>query len=532
MQKKNFIKIIFGYRNLLKENKLDFISQYQEEISKIKLINNSFINNYFFPKTTYDKDTVFINFFLSKIGILNLRYYLIKFFFCYKSKLIVPLPEKWLNYLSNKNLNINIFFSKFFFKFIVIKYFFYGIYINIRIILLLFKNLFSKDFKNFVFFNNINSSNLPSFIENSNTALKENYSLYDFYKLNMGKDETKLFLFSSENQKLKKINFKKIKNDTFSYNRYPIQISLPLKYFFIFLKDTFAKIFLSFLSLITGKFWNVFLLAEQPLMSLSRMKLQDNLPKEVIFHLSDLYYRPLWTYEMENRGTNIYMLWYSTNNQANYKKNIEEKFFYDWSNIIWQNHIVWNENHKIWLMKYLNNKNQNIIFYDYIWFNDLSINLNLDNNIKYISIFPVTPFRRAYFSLINEDEYQTLTCKNQIQFIKDILELTAEKKYKILLKNKRNLDRNHDKSYSNFLNTIDDRYVKIINENISPIKLIKRSMATINFPFTSTAHLSHNFNLPTVYYDVTRRLKNFSLNQDIKIINDKSKLLEWINRLK
>ena len=48
--KKNFIKIIFGYRNLLKENKLDFISQYQEEISKIKLINDSFINNYFFLK--------------------------------------------------------------------------------------------------------------------------------------------------------------------------------------------------------------------------------------------------------------------------------------------------------------------------------------------------------------------------------------------------------------------------------------------------------------------------------------------------
>ena len=81
MQKKNFIKIIFGYRNLLKENKLDLISQYQEEISKIRLINNSFVNNYFFPKTSYDKDTIFINFFLSKIGILNLRYYLIKFFF-------------------------------------------------------------------------------------------------------------------------------------------------------------------------------------------------------------------------------------------------------------------------------------------------------------------------------------------------------------------------------------------------------------------------------------------------------------------
>ena len=100
---------------------------------------------------------------------------------------------------------------------------------------------------------------------------------------------------------------------------------------------------------------------------------------------------------MENRGTNIYMLWYSTNNQANYKKNIEEKFFYDWSNIIWQNHIVWNENHKIWLMKYLNNKNQNIIFYNYIWFNDISINLNLDNNIKYISIFLLRLFEGHIF---------------------------------------------------------------------------------------------------------------------------------------
>ena len=66
MQKKNFIKIIFGYRNLLKENKLDLISQYQEEISKIRLINNSFVNNYFFLKTSYDKDTIFYKFFFIK----------------------------------------------------------------------------------------------------------------------------------------------------------------------------------------------------------------------------------------------------------------------------------------------------------------------------------------------------------------------------------------------------------------------------------------------------------------------------------
>lgn len=531
MIKKNLIKIIFGYRNLLKDNKLDVISQYQEEISKIKLLDRSFINNFFFPKTNYDNNTIFINFFLSKIGILNLRYHLIKFFFSNETKLIVPLPEKWLVYLSNKNLKINIFYSKLFFKLIVIKYFFYGILVNFRIIFLLLKNLFSNDYKNFTFFNNINSSNLPSFINDPNTALIKNYSLYDFYKLNIGKDENKLFLFSSENQELKKVKFKKIKQDTFSYSKYPVQICLPLKYFFLFLKDTFIKILLSLLSLVNGQYWNVFLLAEQPLMSISRMKLKDNLPKEVIFHLSDLYYRPLWTYEMEKKGTNIYMLWYSTNNQANYKKNIKEKFFYDWSNIIWQNHIVWNENHKNWLIKYLNYKNQNIIFYNYVWFNDFTINLNLKKNTKYISIFPVAPFRRAYFSLINEDEHQIFTCKNQIQFIKDILELIVDKKYILLLKNKRSLNINHDKSYMNFLNTIDNKHIKIINENISPMKLIKNSIATINFPFTSTAYLSSNFNLPTVYYDVTGRLKNFSLDQNIKIINNKSELSQWVKSL-
>ncbi len=531
MLKKNLIKIIYGYRNLFKANKLDTISKYQEEISKINLLDNSIVNNFFFPKTKYDKNTVFINFFLSKIGILNLRYYLIKSF-SGEEKFIAPLPNEWLNYLVKNNFKVNMFVSKLLFKFIVLKYFFYGILVNLKIILLIIKNFFSNDFKNFIFFNNINPTNLPSFLNKLEINSKKNYSFYDFYKLNIGNDENKLFLFSTANKELKKINSKKIENDTFSFSNYPVLVSLPFKAFIIFIKDTLVKILLSLISLITGKYWNVFLLGEQPLMSISRIKAKDHLPKEIFFHLSDLYHRPLWTYEMQNRGTNIYMIWYSTNNQANYNRTIEEKFFYDWSKIIWQNHIVWNENHKKWLSKYLKDKNQNILFYNYLWFNDLSISLNLSNDRKYISVFPVAPYRKAYFSLFNEDEYQILTCQNQIKFIKDILESAMEKKYMILIKNKRVLGPRHDKMFINFLDNVDDRYIKIIKEDISPVKLLKKSVASINFPFTSTAYLAHNSGLPTAYYDVTGRLKNFSLDQNIDLLNNKSQLSEWINSLK
>ena len=71
------------------------------------------------------------------------------------------------------------------------------------------------------------------------------------------------------------------------------------------------------------------MLHEQPLRIIVDLKRKENLPSEVIFNLSDLYYRPLWTYNIEKKDSKIYMLWYSTNNQANYKKDVQSNFFYD-----------------------------------------------------------------------------------------------------------------------------------------------------------------------------------------------------------
>ena len=38
----------------------------------------------------------------------------------------------------------------------------------------------------------------------------------------------------------------------------------------------------------------------------------------------------------------------------------------------------------------------------------------------------------------------------------------------------------------------------IVNENISPVKILEKSFGSINFPFTSTAYISQNMKLPLV----------------------------------
>ena len=71
-----------------------------------------------------------------------------------------------------------------------------------------------------------------------------------------------------------------------------------------------------------------------------------------------------------------------------------------------------------------------------------------------------------------------------------------------------------------------------INENVSPVKILAKSFASISFPFTSTAYLSQNMNLPTCYYDVTGMVNDFSFDKGIKLLKSKQELQQWVSKYK
>ena len=190
---------------------------------------------------------------------------------------------------------------------------------------------------------------------------------------------------------------------------------------------------------------------------------------------------------------------------------------------------MWNQEQKSWLEDYIGDKKTKIIYFGYVWLNDCKMTLEFPKNQKYLSVFTVNPYGLSKFSMSNEDELELLKCENSINFLKDIINISKKQNFKILLKNKREILSTHHPKYINFLKKNKNNFV-IINENISPIKIMENSFGSVNFPFTSTAYLSQNMNLPTCYYDVTGKASDFSFDKKIKLLKSKQELQEWVSK--
>ena len=430
------------------------------------------------------------------------------------------MPEGWIKIFLAEGYRVNIFISKFKFLNLILKHLIIGIYSIIKINIFILINFFNNDLINFSYFNNCSIYNFPR------DGYSSKYNLFNFCKLNLLKANIVNFLYSNNTGHKENFYFKKFK---FNFNNYPFKIKLNLKEYFFCLYRLSIILLLTLYSLLSGSWWNVIMLSEQPLRLLAEIKKRKNLPNDIIFNLSDLYYRPLWTYVLENRKSKVFMIWYSTNNQANYKKKIKEKFFYDWININWPINVVWNQAQKVWLENYIECKKTKIIYFGYIWLNDNNMTLEFSKKQKYLSVFIVNPYGLSKFSMSNEDELEILKCENSINFMKHIIDISKKNNFKIILKNKREALNTHHPEYIKFLKKNEKNFM-IVNENISPVKILEKSFGSINFPFTSTAYISQNMKLPTCYYDVTGLVNDFSFNKKIKLLKSKKELQVWVSK--
>ena len=165
-----------------------------------------------------------------------------------------------------------------------------------------------------------------------------------------------------------------------------------------------------------------------------------------------------------------------------------------------------------------------------MWLSDYNFNIKINKNEKYLSVFNVPPFRISRYSIVNEDELDLHSIKNTMNFIENIIELSDKMNFKVLLKNKRSFVKVHHPLYKNLLERQTTK-INIINENVSPIKMLENSFASVNFPFTSTAYLSQNMNIPTCYYDPSGKIANFSFDKKITFNSSKKQLQDWLKNI-
>ncbi len=249
--------------------------------------------------------------------------------------------------------------------------------------------------------------------------------------------------------------------------------------------------------------------------------------------------KPLWVYYAEEKKMKSYMFFYSTNdNGYPTKMNIPE----DETNkrqFIWKNYLVW-DNYQAKKISNLNNKVENIhILGPMLIHSQLSEKKYHLQYKNFVSIFDISPKRKikqcmhGYYSIINSEIMK--------QFITDIIDISEKYNIQILHKPKRDLDKLYqgnplnigNKSFNNFIKKMNNKkYFKTIPAESDLNSLLKNSLATISFPYTSVALISKELQKESIFYDPSSKLiKDKFFSQNIELISGKQELDIWFSKI-
>ena len=485
IRKKN-INLLTKINNELMNEELISLNEYEAfNINKLNITFEDFkvsIRQYYYTKL--------FNFRLNK-------FYLI--FMGLNLSLIYPLPKKYLIIL-NKYIKVNFFLSG-------ISYYFLLLYeISKTFIHLIKLFLKSKDFEyiNFsAYFFNIKYKNLVTSRYNNLGLVK--------YAFNNFLNNKNIFIHSVKN----------FKNNSLKYSKLPFKLEYSNKkitklliFFFNFIKT----------SIIKKNYSLIFFLRE---ISISFL-LKDQ--KKNCFHDSyyfshDNFYRPLWTYIAENKGSMIYIYFYSLNNEyTQFKKN-----YFDYNTPLslytWNNFYVWSASHKKYLKKIIpyNSKNKFYLKPPVSFFtNDRKI-----HEIPKVLTFDIAPHSLINYATYGKPYEYELFWKTSNLFLKDIFILSEKLNFKFGLKIKR-LNNLVDKKYLKLINslTVENNFI-LFNDSYSPEQIISSNSIVICFPFTSSAYFAKKLNAKCIYYDPLNTIKNNELN-DIKLISTLKSLNKYL----
>ncbi len=297
-----------------------------------------------------------------------------------------------------------------------------------------------------------------------------------------------------------------------------------------FLAWGFAAISLSFLDLFRGRWWHALMLRDATVAALVRFQSPDQLGREYMFNQSRVCYRPLYTYEAEQRGSQITFYFYSINSEG-INQNPTASTHFDWLSMNWPRYLVW-DSYQADFVKSMVGDGAMIKIVGSIWF--------AADNIKVlalpkttIAIFDVVPARASiHCLLVPQDIYYIPSTTTQ--FLTDSFDCITAIGASGAFKSKRQLNYRHHPQYIRFVEKISDEWDKIvtIDPNSSAYSLIEKCSAVISMPFTSTAYIARELGKPSCFYDPTGMIqRDDRAAHGILIISGREELQTWIGSL-
>ena len=205
---------------------------------------------------------------------------------------------------------------------------------------------------------------------------------------------------------------------------------------------------------------------------------------KIYFIWANNTFRPLWTYELQNRNTEIIIFFNGFLNEIRTSSDLKLADDYlGLSNMTWPKYYSWDKNTSEFLRQVISEKIE-IIQKGPIYFKDINKDFNI--NKKTIAAFGYENHKKNLGLTTNAD--YTLSNSNFIKyFYYDIYEYARLKGYNLLIKRKNNLDYLEIKKNKIFFEKFSKlEGVEIVDSDISPFRIIHKCDIIISMPFTST----------------------------------------------
>ena len=461
----------------------------------------------------YELDFFFRQKIFDDIGLINLSNKL-----CSSKKIILSAPEIFLINLKKKGYDVNFFFSKILFSLNILKKII--IFIVKYILILITSIIFKSNYKNnSILFWSVSNDGLPDF----NKKKIKNNCFINWYLSKYKTNNKYVYIYTSASKK----NYK---NYFFIKNFRP---SLNFNEFKIFNSEIFNFLSQIFKNYKKIKIESLIFFDEYIDYILINSCDRKNLPKKLIFNNVSTLKRPIWTESFLKKKLPVEFVWYSTNNgihQINEKKSF-------WQGLInWPFYIIWDKYH-LEILKKNDHQKYKYKFAGSINYKDISKNFNLDKKSKkIISIFDFFAFddkdpRKELETLYYPYDYYNNKLINE--FYKGIINLSKLKDTIFVIKNKRSRDLNKY-FFSKKFKILYDNKKKFIfaDASLDPAKIIKKSDYCISLPFTSTAIVAKNLNVPSIYYDPIKKVNNNKYwTHDVPLISSLDKIKKDIEKL-
>jgi polysaccharide biosynthesis PFTS motif protein len=500
----------------------DLVRFLNEQMSLTKLrLNNSVFSDYMFGVTNENFEIAYRQYILLNLTGTKLNATILKYLST-SNPIVVPLPDEWIKILIDNNIRVSKVLSKIFFLFFALKQYVIGVF---HFFFFLKKNLFFQiekeniSEKNFSYLMYLHADCLPPRDGTSN------YNIVEWYLEYFGNS-------LSINQIQHGVNVPDYYHNEIliSNSSYIPKIKYVYK-FFDFILWGVASIFISIFNLLIGRpqFCIMFREAiENKIISLTK---SSDLGREYLFNNENMFYRPLWTYTAEFKGSKItYFNWAASFGDFlgpdGYPPAEIGERIQNWPNI-----LQWAVPYGNYLKSILVSRSSEVKIVAPIYYCDFGSEYYFSEK-PLISVFDVTP-QRAYFMEVFVPSFEYRTYEVGKKFLEDIYEIATQNGFNLLWKRKRNFSARHHKAYIKFADEFSKRPGVIsANPRSSAFHVIKQSVGTISLPFTSTAIVGESFRIPSVYYDPLKILSKEDRGaQGIPFKAGKEELRDWVQSI-